>query len=65
MNNTKDIKKSLKPKKTDVENVYNELNYFRMKLNISKDPVEETDTNKPPPQTIIYSIEKVMTELEN
>ena len=31
-----EIKKISKLKKLDTDNVYNELNYFRMRMNISK-----------------------------
>lgn len=36
LNTKNDVKKSMRPKKGEVNNIYSELNYFRMRLNITK-----------------------------
>jgi hypothetical protein len=43
--------------------MYNELNYFRMKLNGSKGEEKEVESGSvPPPLAIIYRLEHVMME---
>lgn len=45
--------------------MYNELNYFRMRLNLTEPPEEEEiEVTKNFPQNIIFSVEKVKHEVD-